>query len=123
MTLEQTVEIPASRHISFDLPFTFPVGKAKVEVTITPEQPVMDKAVSTLEPLADIEKYPWESIIGCCKDSGRTVGDFLQDKYRENFIEEVKMAERNNREVPAVVLEMGAKRGFTIEGLKADGLL
>jgi hypothetical protein len=123
MTIEQTVEIPASRRVTFDLPFTFPVGKAKVEVTVTPEQPVTGKAVSAPEPLVDIEKYPWESIIGCCKDSGRTVEDFLRDKYRENFIEEVKMAGRNNREVPATVLEMGAKHGFTIEGLRADGLL
>jgi hypothetical protein len=32
MTIEQTVEIPASRRIFFDLPLEFPVGKAKVEV-------------------------------------------------------------------------------------------
>ena len=33
MTITQTVEIPASRRISLDLPSDLPVGKAKVTVT------------------------------------------------------------------------------------------
>ena len=37
MTLEQTIEIPASRRIFLDLPHDLPVGRAKVEFTITPE--------------------------------------------------------------------------------------
>ncbi|GHT79671.1 hypothetical protein FACS1894130_09100 [Spirochaetia bacterium] len=61
MTIEQTVEIPASRHVSFDLPFTFPVGRAKVALTVTsegePAQPVkplrslrgIDKGRDTME--------------------------------------------------------------------------
>jgi hypothetical protein len=32
MIVEQTVEIPASRRLFFDLPLEFPIGKAKVEV-------------------------------------------------------------------------------------------
>jgi hypothetical protein len=39
MTIEQTVEIPASRRVTFDLPFTFPVGKAKVALVVFPELP------------------------------------------------------------------------------------
>jgi len=35
MTIEQTVEIPASRRIFLDLPFELPIGKAKI--TITPQ--------------------------------------------------------------------------------------
>jgi hypothetical protein len=38
MTIEQTVEIPANRRIFFDLPLEFPVGKAKVEVKVTPDR-------------------------------------------------------------------------------------
>ena len=61
MTIEQTVDIPASRHIAFDLPFTFPIGKAKVALTVTSEgetaQPVkplrllrgIDKGRDTME--------------------------------------------------------------------------
>ena len=38
MTIEQTVEIPASRRITLDLPLELPMGKAKVELTVTPEK-------------------------------------------------------------------------------------
>ena len=37
MTIEQMIEIPANRRIILDLPLELPVGKAKVELTITPE--------------------------------------------------------------------------------------
>jgi hypothetical protein len=38
MTIEQTVEIPASRkiHLDFELPFTLPVGQARVEIKVSP---------------------------------------------------------------------------------------
>ncbi|GHU42183.1 hypothetical protein FACS1894190_11200 [Spirochaetia bacterium] len=36
MTIHQTIDIPADRRVFFDLPFA-PVGRAKVEITITPE--------------------------------------------------------------------------------------
>ena len=37
MTITQTVDIPADRRITLDLPPELPVGKAKVELTVTPE--------------------------------------------------------------------------------------
>jgi len=36
MTIEQTIEVPASRRISFDLPLEMPIGKTKVELIVTP---------------------------------------------------------------------------------------
>jgi hypothetical protein len=39
MTIEQTVEIPASRQIFLDLPFELPVGKAKITITSPMERP------------------------------------------------------------------------------------
>jgi len=38
MTIEQTVEIPPNHRLVFDLPFELPIGKARVELTVTPEQ-------------------------------------------------------------------------------------
>ena len=35
MTIEQTVEIPASRRIFIDLPPELPVGRTKIELTLT----------------------------------------------------------------------------------------
>ena len=37
MTIEQTIEIPASHRIFLDLPLELPVGKAKIEFTVFPE--------------------------------------------------------------------------------------
>ena len=38
MTIEQTTEIPVSRRLVFDLPLELPIGRAKIELTITPEK-------------------------------------------------------------------------------------
>jgi hypothetical protein len=38
MTIEQTIEIPPDRRLVLDLPFELPVGRAKVELTVTPEK-------------------------------------------------------------------------------------
>ena len=37
MTIEQTIEILPSRRLVVDLPFELPVGMAKMEITIVPE--------------------------------------------------------------------------------------
>jgi len=42
MTVEQTVEIPASRRISLDLPLELPLGKAKITITSHTEKSVAD---------------------------------------------------------------------------------
>ena len=38
MVIEQTIEIPASRKVFLELPLELPIGKAKVELIITPEK-------------------------------------------------------------------------------------
>jgi hypothetical protein len=44
MTIEQTVDIPASRkiHLDFEVPLSLPVGKARVELTVTPDELLAD---------------------------------------------------------------------------------
>jgi len=56
MTIEQTVEIPASHRITIEVPHELPTGKAKVELTITPETMPKDKTVRPLASLAGIDK-------------------------------------------------------------------
>jgi hypothetical protein len=56
MTIEQTVEIPASRRITIEVPPELPIGKAKVELTITPETMPKDKTVRPLASFAGIDK-------------------------------------------------------------------
>ena len=38
MVIEQIIEIPANRKVFFELPLELPIGKAKVELIITPEK-------------------------------------------------------------------------------------
>ena len=56
MTIEQTVEIPANRRIFLDLPLELPVGKAKLELTVTPETTPSSKAARSLRSLLGIHK-------------------------------------------------------------------
>jgi hypothetical protein len=56
MTIERTVEIPDSHRITIQVPPELPVGKAKVELTITPETMPKDKTVRPLASLAGIDK-------------------------------------------------------------------
>jgi hypothetical protein len=43
MTIEQTIEIPASRRVFLDLPQDLPVGRAKI--TVTPETVTSDECL------------------------------------------------------------------------------
>jgi len=56
MTIEQTIEIPASHRITIEVPPELPTGKAKVELTITPETMPNEKTVRPLASLAGIDK-------------------------------------------------------------------
>ena len=56
MTIEQTVEIPASHRIFLDLPSDLPEGKAKLELTITPESAPHEKTAKPLSSLLGIDK-------------------------------------------------------------------
>ena len=56
MTIEQTIEIPASRRVFLDLPPELPVGKAKVELTIIPEIASQGKNAKPLCSLLGIHK-------------------------------------------------------------------
>ena len=65
MTIEQTVEIPSNRRLVLDLPFELPVGRARVELTVVPEEkksPAVDgkSAFGCLQRFADPAKIPDE---------------------------------------------------------------
>jgi len=56
MTIEKTVEVPASRWITIEVPPELPIGKAKVELTITPESMPREKTVRPLVSFVGIDK-------------------------------------------------------------------
>jgi len=72
MTIEQTIEILPNHRLVLDLPFELPVGRAKVELTVTPEKKVTvangKSAFGCLHRFADPtkisgEKGAWEHAV------------------------------------------------------------
>jgi hypothetical protein len=56
MTIEQTIEVPASHRVFLDLPLDLPVGRAKVELTINHEDAPQKKSVKSLVSLIGVDK-------------------------------------------------------------------
>jgi len=56
MTIEQTIEIPVSRRIFLDLPPELPTGRARVELTITPDSVPQRESVMPLKSLFGVDK-------------------------------------------------------------------
>ena len=64
MTIEQTIDIMPNHRLVFDLPFEIPVGRAKVKLTVTPEEKHIasntDSAFGCLRRFADPAKIQGE---------------------------------------------------------------
>jgi len=56
MTITQTIEVPADRRVFLDLPPELPIGKAKIEFTITPESRLQGESVKPLKSLFGVHK-------------------------------------------------------------------
>ena len=115
MTIEQTVEIPESHRVIFDLPFSFPVGRAKMELILTPE-PQASGETEPISPVVverDVEKYPWEASIEIFKDARFPPEELFKERARDLLREEAKLF----RKISPEALEKAAKRGITPEEL------
>jgi hypothetical protein len=86
MTIEQTVEIPASRRVTFDLPFSFPVGTAKAALVIFPDAPQGAQQMPAPRETA-------ETLCGVAKDSALTLEKF-QKLQREDIDRELASDKR-----------------------------
>ena len=64
MIIEQTIEILPNRRLELELPSEFPIGRARVELTITPETREMtargESAFGCFHHFADLSKIPGE---------------------------------------------------------------
>ena len=80
MTVEQTIEIPASHRIFLDLPLELPVGKAKITITPQTEKPA-DNAYETVENLRGLAKKLGSTL---------TVESFLEMRREDLRLEEAK---------------------------------
>jgi hypothetical protein len=78
MTLQQTVEIPASRRLYIDVPPYIPEGKATITFSIAPANGNgASQGVKT-----------WRSFRGIFKGSGGTVADFLMRMRADRELED-----------------------------------
>jgi len=90
MTIEQTIEIPASHRIFLDLPLELPAGKAKI--TITPQtEKQTTTAYETIENLRGLAQKLGSTL---------TVESFLEMRREDLRLEEAKyqklFQEKNN---------------------------
>jgi hypothetical protein len=96
MTIEQTVEVPASRRVFFDLPLSFPVGRANAALVLFPaaEAPAQDHAPEPPEPSAAERKAAFAKNLAeireLCKGSTLTVDRFLELRHEETRREEAE---------------------------------
>ena len=64
MTIEKTIDIQPNRRLEINLPLELPIGKAKVEITITPEKKISSvygkSAFGCLNSFANPSKIPGE---------------------------------------------------------------
>ena len=64
MTIEQTIDIMPNRRLEFDLPMELPIGRARMELKITPEsKPATtngESAYGCLHRFANPSKIPYE---------------------------------------------------------------
>jgi hypothetical protein len=98
MTIEQTVEIPVSRkiHLDFEVPFSLPLGKARVELTVIPEKQPEDENVPHRLTAQEVRERglgfgsgprmdPYEALekaSGIAKTSGFTSERLFEDRRR-----------------------------------------
>ena len=79
MTIEQTIEIPPNRRLVLDLPLELPVGRARVELIVTPEKKAPTREIKSvfgcLHRFADPKKIP---------DEKKAWTQAVLEKYAEN---------------------------------------
>ena len=80
MTIEQTIEVPANRLITLEVPPQIPAGAtAHFEVIWFPVKKAVNNFDTALEKIRDL-----------CKDSSITVDSFLEMRRHDNELEENK---------------------------------
>ncbi|MCL2175281.1 MAG: hypothetical protein FWB73_04465 [Treponema sp.] len=57
MTIEQTIDIQPNHRLVFDLPFELPVGKAKVKLTVIPENKKQKERKSTASAFGCLNQF------------------------------------------------------------------
>jgi hypothetical protein len=100
MTLQQTIDVPADRRVSFDFlaPQEIPTGTAEVVIIFNAAKP---KATVSNAAVPAIAAKGWRSLRGLYKDTGDTLNAYLErhraDNALEYELEELHLKEREQR--------------------------
>ena len=78
MTIEQTVEIPASHQLVLDLPREIPVGRVRAAIVLTFEPEQEESA---------IRAAAMEKLFGCCSNAGDSFDAYMERHWAENDLE------------------------------------
>jgi hypothetical protein len=76
MTIERTIDIPANRHIVLDLPSSFPVGQAYVEIKTRAADKNSGKSKIDVEKLKEF--YASEAYLSSCNEFDSMSNDALE---------------------------------------------
>jgi hypothetical protein len=102
MTITQTIEIPANRRVTIEIPKEIPVGTADVIIfprtiakitpgnntAITQLTPEYLKSLCAPKPVNGLSPHEaLERMWGCCADSGDTMDAFLERKHADKKLE------------------------------------
>jgi len=81
MTITQTVEIPADRRLTIDIPREVPLGKAQVELKVIPFAKKEEKPEPPLKCLIGVETPLSDSLLGIAANLGNVTLDELRDEW------------------------------------------
>jgi len=83
MTITQTVEIPASRRITLEVPHEIPAGRAEVELKVIPFVKKEEKTEPHLTSLHGVETPRADALLGIFSQ----IGDIDLEKMRTERLE------------------------------------
>jgi hypothetical protein len=89
MTIEQTIEVPASHRLVLDLPFHIPMGRVKITVTSEREAANEDRGGLQISPAEALEMA-----CGIAKGSGFTSERLFEMRRNDRELETAQFSER-----------------------------
>ena len=90
MTIKQTVEIPANRRLTIEIPHEIPAGKARLEMKLIPFTKEEEKPEPPLKCLIGVDTSLVDSLVGILANPENKTYDELRfegmmEKYGEYF--------------------------------------
>jgi len=87
MTITQTVDIPESRKLTFDVPREVPAGRAQVEIKVIPFVKKENKLEPPLKCLIGVKTPLADSLLGVAANLGNTtLSEIREERLAKHFV-------------------------------------